>query len=465
MDLTRARRRIAAVPPWAREPALCAVVAAATVYRIGTATPDTGDRTPDAAAYGIGLAMALALLLRGRRPALTIGVISLLWLIYHVADYPGGAPAVAVWVALYSAAAAPRRWAALSLSGWMIVSDALARTKHSGVGLFDAALDGSTVVFVAALLLGDAVRSRRARRAEFEARLALLAAHRDQVAAQRLVEERIRIARELHDVSAHTIAVINVQASVAAELLTEAPAQAREAIEAVRRAGGEALAELRATVGVLRDPAEGDVQPPAPGIDRLDDLARAVGTGGPRVEVRIEGERRPLSRLVEFTAYRIAQEALTNALRHANADLVEILVRYDDGGIALEVRDDGGHDDRTAGRARPGHDDHATGHADPDGDDRATRQDHDDRTAGRAGSCHDDRVPGHAEPGDDPATPRTRRDHDDRSAWHAEPGHGLRGMAERAVGLGGRFTAGPFQWPDGGRGFQVRAWLPDEEAT
>ncbi|WP_433181013.1 sensor histidine kinase [Actinoallomurus sp. CA-150999] len=443
MDLTRARHRITAVPPWAREPALCAVVGAATLYRIGTATPDTGDRTPDAAAYGLGLAMALALLLRGRRPALTIGVVSLLWLIYHVADYPGGAPAVPVWVALYSAAAAPRRWAALSLAGWMIVSDALARTKHSGVRLFDAALDGSTVVFVAALLLGDAVRSRRARRAEFEARLALLAAHRDQVAAQRLAEERIRIARELHDVSAHTIAVINVQASVAAELLTEAPAQAREAIEAVRRAGGEALAELRATVGVLRDPGEGDVEPPAPGIDRLEDLARAVGGGGPRVEVRIEGERRPLSRLVEFTAYRIAQEALTNALRHADADLVEILVRYDDGGLALEVVDDGGgHDDRTTQRARPGHDDRTAGHARPGREDRATEPDGDDRATGRAG-----------------------REHDDGAVGHAGPGHGLRGMAERAAGLGGRFTAGPFRRPDGRGGFRVRAWLPDEETV
>jgi signal transduction histidine kinase len=448
VDLMRARHRIMAVPPWAREPALCAVVAAATVYRIGTATPDTGDRTPDAAAYGIGLAMALTLLLRGRRPALTIGVVSLLWLIYHVADYPGGAPAVPVWVALYSAAAAPRRWAALSLAGWTIVSDALARTKHSGVGLFDAALDGSTVVFVAALLLGDAVRSRRARRAEFEARLALLAAHRDQVAAQRLAEERIRIARELHDVSAHTIAVINVQASVAAELLTEAPTQAREAIEAVRRAGGEALAELRATVGVLREPGEGDVEPPAPGIDRLEDLARTVGAGGPRVEVRIEGERRPLSRLVEFTAYRIAQEALTNALRHADADLVEILVRYDDAGLALEVRDDGGHDDRTAG------------HPQRDGDERSPRRDHDDGAPGRARPIHEDRATGYTEPDDgERATRPVGRDRE----RHAEPGHGLRGMAERAAGLGGWFTAGPFRQPDGSGGFQVRAWLPDEE--
>ncbi|MCO6006733.1 sensor histidine kinase [Actinoallomurus purpureus] len=403
MNLSQARRRLAAVPPWTRDLSLCAAAAAATAYRIDTATLDAGDRSPDAGAYGLGFAMAVTLLIRRRRPAVALGVISLLWLIYHVADYPGGAPAVPVWIALYAAAAAPRRWAGLFFAGWLIVSDALARTKHTGAGLFDAALDGSTVVFVAALLLGDAVRSRRARRAEFEARLALLAAHRDQVAAQRLTEERIRIARELHDVSAHTIAVINVQASVAAELLTEAPDQAREALEAVRRAGGEALAEMRATVGVLRghDDREGDVAPPAPGIDRIEDLARACSAGGPRVDVRIEGERRPLSRLVEFTAYRIAQESLTNALRHSDADLVEILVRYDEEGLTVRIRDDGGG-----------------GHDRADG-------------------------------------PR-----------RMEQGNGLRGMAERAAGLGGRFTAGPFEWPgDGGRGFQVRAWLPGEETT
>ncbi|MCO5992782.1 sensor histidine kinase [Actinoallomurus rhizosphaericola] len=411
MDLTRLRRRMEAVPPWAGEAILCASVAAVTVYRIDTATPAAAYQSPDARAYGIGLAMAAALPVRRRSPALALSVVFLLWVVYHTANYPGGAPAVPVWVALFSVASARRRRAGLALGGALIVSDALARTKYSGVGLFDATLDGSTVVFIAALLLGDSVRSRRARRAEFEARLALLAAHRDQVAAQRLTEERMRIARELHDVSAHTIAVINVQASVAAELLTEAPDQAREALDAVRRAGGEAMAEMRATVGVLRerDGAEGGVAPPAPGIDRLPDLALACAGGGPRVEVRVEGERRPLPRLVEFTAYRIAQESLTNALRHSDADLVEILVRYDEAGLALEIRDDGGGGDDRAGE---------TGWATED----------DGRTGGPGGVTE---------------------------------GNGLRGMAERAAGLGGRLTSGPFVWPDGaGRGFRVRAWLP-----
>ncbi|MEV5706806.1 histidine kinase [Actinoallomurus sp. NPDC052274] len=455
MDLTRLRRRMEAVPPWAGEAILCAVVAAATVYRIDAAAPGTADRSPDAWAYGIGLAMAAALPVRRRSPALALAVVFLLWVVYHAANYPGGAPAVPVWVALFSAAAASRRRAGLAVAGWLVVSDALARTKYTGVGLFDAALDGSTVVFVAALLLGDSVHSRRARRAEFAARLALLAAHRDQVAARRLAEERMRIARELHDVSAHTIAVINVQASVAAELLTEAPDQAREALEAVRRAGGEAMAEMRATVGVLReqDGAEGDMAAPAPAIDRIPDLALACVGRGPRVDVRIEGERRPLPRLVELTTYRIAQESLTNALRHSDAGLVEILVRYDEAGLALEVRDDGGGGDGRAGE---------TGSA-TEGDRRVRERDRVTEDAGRTGGprwvAEDDGRsggPGWVTEGDG----RTGE-----SGWVTE-GNGLRGMAERAAGLGGRLTAGPFEWPDGaGRGFRVRAWLPAPDET
>lgn len=244
------------MPPWAVDTVVCGIAVAATVYRIGTGVREPGDQIPDAQAYAIGIVMALALLGRRYRPTWVLGAVALLWLAYHVLDYPGGAPAVPVWVALYSAAAAERRRAALAVAGALIVSDALARTGQTEAGLFDAVLDGSTVVFVAALLLGEAVRSRRAWRAEFEARLAMLAAERERAAARRVAEERLRMARELHDVSAHTIAVINVQAGVAAELLTESPQRAGEAIEAVRRAGREAMAGLRAAIGVLRDPGD-----------------------------------------------------------------------------------------------------------------------------------------------------------------------------------------------------------------
>ena len=338
----RLRGRYAAVPPWVQDLVLCLIAAAATVYRIGTGTLATGDRAPDVWAYGIGLAMAVTLVARRRWPAVTLAIIGLLWTSYHIEDFPGGAPAVPLWIALYSAAVAPRRWVALAVAGWMIVSDVLGRTEHGPAGVFDAVLDGTTVVFVAMLLLGDAVRSRRGRRDEYEARLASLAAQRDQAAAQRVAEERIRIARDLHDVSAHTLAVISLHAGLATELLTEDPTEASEALAVVRQATREALGELRATVGVLRDGIAEPGERTSLGVHHLGELARAYGGHGPRIEIHVEGEPRELPGLVEVTAYRIVQEALANAVRHADPGLVEVVVRYGAGGLALEVRDDGG---------------------------------------------------------------------------------------------------------------------------
>lgn len=327
--------------PWAPDILICTAAVAGNVYRIGTGTVGADGRDADGWAFALGVAMALCLLGRRRWPAAVLAVVSLLWFVYHVLDYPGGAPAVAVWVALYSVAAAPRRRTGLVLSAVLVAADALGRAQHTQARFFDSVLDGSTVVFVAMLLLGDAVRSRRARRAEFEARIAALAERREHETAQRVAEERIRIARELHDVSAHTIAVIGVQSSVAAELLDDDPPRAREALQAVRRATSEALGELRATVRVLREEGSTEETAPAPGLDDLERLVRTYGDAGPRIAVRTEGGVRPVPRLVGLTAYRIVQEALANALRHGDPGTVEVVVRYRDGGLDLEVRDDG----------------------------------------------------------------------------------------------------------------------------
>ena len=381
-----ARRWIEALRgrPWALDLVVCAVAAVADVYRIGTGALEPGDRSPDGWAFGLGVAMAVCLLWRRHRTALVLAVVCFLWWLYHLRHYPGGAPAVAVWIALYSAAVAPRRWAGLLVAAVLIESDLSARMQRTGAGLFDAVLDGSTVVFVAMLLLGDAVRSRRARRVEYEGRIAALAERREYEVAQ----ERIRIARELHDVSAHTMAVIGVQSSVAVELLDDDPVRARAALQAVRQASTEALGELRATVRVLRDEDGAEAIAPTPGLDALPRLVGTYGDGGPRIELRTEGDTRELPRLVQLTAYRIVQEALANALRHGDPETIDVAVRYRDGGLDLEVRDDGG-----GGPVRPG-------------------------------------------------------------------GHGVRGMAERAAGVGG--------WAEAGRidgGFRVRAWLPGGGTT
>lgn len=322
--------------PWVLDLLVCGSAAVVTAYRIDAAVREAGDRAPDAIAYGIGLTMAVALAGRRRWPAWTLAGVVLLWLLYHLLDFPGGAPAVPVWVALYSVAVAPRRWPGLAIAGALLVSDALARTAQTGARLFDAMLDGSTMLFLAALLIGDGVRTRRSWRAEHEARAAL-------AAAQLVADERLRIARELHDVSAHTLAVITVQAGVAADLIDDEPQRAGQALALVRAACSEAMGELRAAVGVLRDPAADPEPDPAPphGLERLEQLAVAHGTVGPRIGISYVGARRPLPRLVEATAFRIVQESVTNVLRHSGATRVDVTVDYRPDGLALEIHDDG----------------------------------------------------------------------------------------------------------------------------
>ncbi|MCP2341241.1 DUF7134 domain-containing protein [Actinomadura rupiterrae] len=164
--------------PWSADLAVVVVAGSANTCRIATGTPGTPGRSADAWAYGLGLAMALCLVGRRRWPALVLAMVSAMWLVFHFFDYPGGAPAVAVWVALYSVAVAQRRRIGLVLAGLLIFSDAAGRLRHSGAEPFDSLLDGSTVEFVATLLLGEAVRSRRARRVEYERRIAALTEQR-----------------------------------------------------------------------------------------------------------------------------------------------------------------------------------------------------------------------------------------------------------------------------------------------
>jgi signal transduction histidine kinase len=192
------------------------------------------------------------------------------------------------------------------------------------------------------LLLAEAVRNRRRYMEEVRERLQRAEADREREAARQVAEERLRIARELHDVMAHTIAAITVQAGLAIDVLDDSPAEARAALGAIRAASREAMAEVKATVGVLRS-GDGVAAPlsPAPGLDQVDGLiAMAQGTGL-RVEVVVIGDPRPLSAAVDTTAYRIVQESLTNVIRHARASLATVEIRYEPGALELVVADNG----------------------------------------------------------------------------------------------------------------------------
>ena len=168
-------------------------------------------------------------------------------------------------------------------------------------------------------------------------------AERERVERARLAvaDERTRIARELHDIVGHSVSVMTVQASAARLLLKPHQEKEREALMVVEQTGREALAEMRKMVGVLRRPEEAPALAPQPSLEHLDRLIAHTGESGLPVELKIEGRPEPLPPGVDLTAYRLVQEALTNAVKHANAGHADVLVRYGDGYVEVTVTDDG----------------------------------------------------------------------------------------------------------------------------
>ena len=190
---------------------------------------------------------------------------------------------------------------------------------------------------VALWLLGDSIGSRRAYVREIEEKADRLEHGREADARRAAAEEQARIARELHDVVAHALSVIVVQAAAADDVFEVEPARAREPIRAIETAARAALGDLRRVLGVLHESADYE---PQPGLERLDSLVEQVRATGLAVSLEIQGAPRPLPAAVDLSAYRIVQEALTNTLKHSGAEHASVRVRYGDP-LALEVRDDG----------------------------------------------------------------------------------------------------------------------------
>jgi signal transduction histidine kinase len=182
-------------------------------------------------------------------------------------------------------------------------------------------------VAVGAWALGEAARNRRVAIAE--------------EAQRALGEEQARIARELHDVIAHSVSMIVVQAAAADDVFDERPDQARVALRSIERAGRDAMRELRHLLSAVRPGVETDSTEPQPGLARVDELADSLRAGGLDVAVAREGDPLPLPVGVDLSAYRIVQEALTNTLRHAQATRADVRLRYAPDALELEVTDDG----------------------------------------------------------------------------------------------------------------------------
>ena len=238
-----------------------------------------------------------------------------------------------------------------------------------GDTMFDGEPLYAAVTVLAAMWWGEAVRARRAYVAELRDRAERAERTREEEARRRVDEERLRIARELHDVVSHTIGVISVQAGVAAHLLHRRPDKAADSLAAIRQASDEALGELHAMLGVLREgDGDGGRAPlaPAPGLAELDALVAQAAGAGIEVKVSVEGEPRRLPSAVDLACYRVVQESLTNVVRHAGASRAEVTVTHHDGRVVVEVTDDGPRrrparwvGQRQRRRQRPGHPGHA----------------------------------------------------------------------------------------------------------
>ncbi|OHV45805.1 two-component sensor histidine kinase [Pseudofrankia sp. BMG5.36] len=259
--------------------------------------------------------------------------------------------------------------------------------------------------------LGNTARLRRAYLAAERARAEHAEHTREQEARRRVIDERTRIARELHDVVAHHMTLANAQASTAAHLAVTRPEQTREILAGLAATTSAALRDLKATVGLLRaDDSPNAPLEPAPGLGRLPDLTAAFAEAGLAVTVDVAGDPRPLSPGVDLTAFRVAQEALTNVAKHAATDTAHVQITYFRDMLTMTVTDHGG----------------ATGRP------HSTAAGVDEKEAGTASG------------------------HGQAAGGRATGGFGLIGMRERARSVGGELTAGPR--PDGG--FQVAIWLP-----
>lgn len=192
-----------------------------------------------------------------------------------------------------------------------------------------------------AWVVGRLMRSWRLRTEELEGLAAELAAERDARARAAVEAERMRIAHELHDVVAHNVSVMTIQATAASRILASDPGAARDALASVECTGRETVDEMRILLGVLRDRGAEEPFAPQPGLAELDALADRVGSAGLPVEVVVEGRPRPLAAGLDLAAYRIVQEALTNSLKHAGGAHAQVTVRYTDTALELEVVDDG----------------------------------------------------------------------------------------------------------------------------
>ncbi|MFF3463197.1 sensor histidine kinase [Streptomyces sp. NPDC001984] len=308
-----------------------------------------GVRTPNHLSLLLITIGAAALVFRRSAPRTVLAVTGTVALVEVVTGDPRAPVAITAVIALYTVASTTDRPTTVRvglltmtvLTGAAMLAGPLPWYAQENLAIVAWTGIGATA--------GDAVRSRRAVVQAIRERAERAERTREEEARRRVAEERLRIARDLHDVVAHHIALVNVQAGVAAHVMDKRPDQAKEALAHVREASRSALNELRATVGLLRQTGDPEAPTePAPGLSRLEDLAGTFRSAGYRVEVARADQDTTLPAAVDLAAYRIIQEALTNVQKHAGLDAkAEVSVVRVGPNVEVTVLDDGPGEDST----------------------------------------------------------------------------------------------------------------------
>jgi len=334
-------------PVWVFDGAVGLFFGGIAVFALATIGADDQalfERTPDAFAYILALLQTLPLAFRRIRPEAVLAIIVSAFFVDRALDYPSTTAAVGVAFAFHGLGSQlPRR---RSLQIGLPIVAALVAFTAMGVYYAESVDWGTVIVLLIAtlvpLLLGREVFERRRYLAELEARTELLERDREERAREAVRAERARIARELHDVVAHEMTVMTVQAAGARRVLQSDPAQAEEALTAIESAGHDALTEMRRLLGLLRRDQGAAALGPQPGLQRLDGLVEQMQEAGLKVEVMIEGEAASLPAGIDLSAYRIIQESLTNSLKHGGPNAAATIhLRYEPERLVVEVDDDG----------------------------------------------------------------------------------------------------------------------------
>jgi signal transduction histidine kinase len=310
-------------------------------------SPSGDDRRLDVWGYALIATAGASLALCRRWPPGSVGIVTAVLGTFLLRHYVGGPVFVTGWISLFFLSWRSTRRAAVT--GAVVLCSVL--IVGGVVGGAHAAL--LHLVFVgwsaAAVFLGEAMRNRRGYLAELEERARYLEHTREEEAGRRVAEDRLRIARDLHDSVAHAMATINVQAGAAAHVIDRQPDDAKSALTVIQRASADVLDELTAMLRVLRDDSEGIDLTPTPGIEQIAELVASMSDAHLPVTFRRDGGLEAIPAQIGTAAYRIVQESLTNVVRHGGGAPTTVSLHLDDHRFTVEVTDDGPGSDGAAG--------------------------------------------------------------------------------------------------------------------